>query len=417
MEIKTVKGFKDIYGEEATLFNEIQKVGFEIANSFGYSFIVLPTVEYAELFDRSVGEATDIVEKEMFTFVDKSGRTLSLRPEMTASVARSFIEHHFETNPMPLKFFYFGQCFRYENPQKGRYREFYQFGVEALGDISPFLDVEVIHIAIKIIEHFGIKNLKVRLNSIGCRVCRPNYKEALIKALIPHYEELCSDCKRRLYTNPLRILDCKRESPTLKEGLPKITDYLCDECGEHFNQVQDLLTKLGIPFEVDNTLVRGLDYYSKTVFEVVSEDLGAQNALLGGGRYDYLIEDLGGRKTPGVGFAMGVERFIEILKSRNFQKKEKEKLYIAYDRQFTDLAINLQDVLLDEFVVEVDPKGDSLKKQIERASKRASKFLIILGESEVKENSISVKNMKDGNQIKIPKEKLKQTLKELMQNA
>lgn len=417
MEIKTVKGFKDIYGEEATLFNEIQKVGFEIANSFGYSFIVLPTVEYAELFDRSVGEATDIVEKEMFTFVDKSGRTLSLRPEMTASVARSFIEHHFETNPMPLKFFYFGQCFRYENPQKGRYREFYQFGVEALGDISPFLDVEVIHIAIKIIEHFGIKNLKVRLNSIGCRVCRPNYKEALIKALIPHYEELCSDCKRRLYTNPLRILDCKRESPTLKEGLPKITDYLCDECGEHFNQVQDLLTKLGIPFEVDNTLVRGLDYYSKTVFEVVSEDLGAQNALLGGGRYDYLIEDLGGRKTPGVGFAMGVERFIEILKSRNFQKKEKEKLYIAYDRQFTDLAINLQDVLIDEFVVEVDPKGDSLKKQIERASKRASKFLIILGESEVKENSISVKNMKDGNQIKIPKEKLKQTLKELMQNA
>ncbi|MGC8977826.1 histidine--tRNA ligase [Caldisericum sp.] len=417
MEIKTVKGFKDILGLDALLFNEIQRVGYDIANSFGYKLIVLPTVEYAELFDRSVGNTTDIVEKEMFTFEDKGGRTLSLRPEMTASVARSFIEHHMETNPLPLKFFYFGQCFRYENPQKGRYREFYQLGVEVLGDISPLLDIEVIQIALKIIEQFNIKNLKVKINSIGCRVCRPKYKEALTEALKPHYDELCPDCKRRLYTNPLRVLDCKKEEDSLKENLPRITNYLCDECRKHFEEVQRLLTELKIPFEVDNTLVRGLDYYTKTVFEVISEDLGAQNALLGGGRYDYLVEDLGGRKTPGVGFAMGVERFIEILKGNKFKTPEKKKLYITYDKKFGSNAFEIRNSLIPDFVVEIDPKGDSLKKQIERASKRGSDFILIMGENEVLENSISIKDLKSGNQIKIKIDELKEALKELLKDA
>jgi histidyl-tRNA synthetase len=417
MEIKTVKGFKDIIGIDALLFNEIQKVGYEIASSFGYKLIVLPTIEYAELFDRSVGNTTDIVEKEMFTFEDKSGRMLALRPEMTASVARSFIEHHLETNPLPLKFFYFGQCFRYENPQKGRYREFYQLGIESLGDISPILDVEVIYIAIKIIEHFGIKNLKVRLNSIGCRKCRPKYKEILTEALTPHYDELCNDCKRRLNTNPLRILDCKKESVALKESLPKIDEYLCNECKEHFEEVKNLLNKLGISYEVDNTLVRGLDYYSKTVFEVVSEDLGAQNALLGGGRYDYLIEDLGGRNTPGVGFAMGVERFIEILKQNNYNLTQKEKVYIAYDKKFVDLAFRIRDTLIEDFIVEVDPKGDSLRKQLERANKRDAILAIIIGEDEVRNNELSVKNLKSGNQTKISTQHILDGIKEMIKNA
>ncbi|BAL80868.1 histidine--tRNA ligase [Caldisericum exile] len=417
MEIKTVKGFKDILGIDAILFNEIQKLSYNIANAFGYKLIVLPTVEYAELFDRSVGNTTDIVEKEMFTFDDKGGRTLSLRPEMTASVARSFIEHHMETNPMPLKFFYFGQCFRYENPQKGRYREFYQLGIEALGDISPILDVEVIQIALKIIEHFNIKNLKVKINSIGCRVCRPKYKETLTEALKPHYNELCSDCQRRLYTNPLRVLDCKKEKDSLKESLPKITDYLCDECMEHFEEVKKLLTELKIPFEVDNTLVRGLDYYTKTVFEVVSEDLGAQNALLGGGRYDYLIEDLGGRKTPGVGFALGVERFIEILKARNYKIPDNKKIYIAYDKKFSSTAFKIRDSLIPDFIVEIDPKGDSIKKQIERASRREINFVCILGEDEFSENSVSIKDMEKGNQIKVKIDELKESIKELINNA
>lgn len=417
MEIKTVKGFKDIIGTDAILFNEIQKVGYEIASSFGYKLIVLPTVEYAELFDRSVGNTTDIVEKEMFTFQDKSGRILALRPEMTASVARSFIEHHLETNPLPLKFLYFGQCFRYENPQKGRYREFYQFGIESIGDISPILDVEVIYIAVKIIEHFGIKNLKVRLNSIGCRKCRPKYKEVLTEVLIPHHDELCNDCKRRLDTNPLRILDCKKESDSLKESLPKISEYLCDECKQHFEYVKNLLNKLDISYEVDNTLVRGLDYYSKTVFEVVSEDLGAQNALLGGGRYDYLIEDLGGRNTPGVGFAMGIERFIEILKQNNYNLTQKEKLYVAYDNKYADLAFKIREILIKDFVVEVDPKGDSLRKQLERAYKRGSVASIIIGEEEAKGNEISIKNLKSGNQTKVSIQNVLEVIKEMIKNA
>jgi len=413
MEIKTVKGFKDILFEDAILFNEIQRVSSSIAESFGYNLIVLPTVEYSELFNRSVGNTTDIVEKEMFTFEDKGGRLLSLRPELTASVARSYIENKMDSLPKPVKFYYFGQCFRYENPQKGRYREFYQFGVEALGDISPLLDAEVIHLAYKIIEHFGIKNLKVKLNSIGCRVCRPTYKEKLIEALTPHYEELCSDCKRRLYTNPLRILDCKKETEELKNSLPKITDYLCDECKNHFEELQNALKDLDIPFEIDNRLVRGLDYYSKTVFEVISEDLGAQNALLGGGRYDYLIEDLGGRKTPGVGFAMGVERLIEVLKAQNYKKEEKLVLYITYQKDFYKFANNIRELLIKEgYTVYLDIKGDNFSKQIERASKKNAHFAIIIGENEVNNNLVSLKNMKLGNQINVKVDDLLKVLKE-----
>lgn len=416
MDIKTVKGFKDILGDDAKIFKEIEEVVSDIAASYGYNPIVLPTIEYAELFDRSVGNSTDIVEKEMFTFEDKGGRLLSLRPEMTASVARSFIEHHLESTPLPLKVFYFGQCFRYENPQKGRYREFYQFGVEALGDLSPVLDAEVIQVAFKILEHFNIKNLKVKINSIGCRVCRPNYKKVLTDSLIPHYDELCSDCKRRLYTNPLRILDCKRESETLKNSLPKINEYLCEECQSHFEEVKKMLTDLGIPYEIDNNLVRGLDYYSKTVFEVISTDLGAQNALLGGGRYDYLVEDLGGRKTPGVGFAMGIERFIEILKASNYKTKNTPKVYIVYDKKFFKYASSVRSDLANNFTTEIDVKGDSIKKQFERASKKKADFVIIIGEEEANSNSVSLKNMNSGKQIKVKREIINEGIKELMEH-
>ena len=418
MEIKTVKGFKDIFGIDAQIFEEIERVTSNIASSFGYKLIILPTVEYAELFDRTIGDATDIVEKEMFKFTDKGERTLALRPEMTASVARSFIEHHFETQPSPFKVYYFGPCYRYENPQKGRYREFYQFGIEALGDISPVLDTEVINVAIKIIERFGITNLKVKLNSIGCRVCRPNYKKALTEALKPHYEELCEDCKRRLYTNPMRVLDCKKESQDLKNSLPKISDYLCDECKKHFEELKTLLQQLNIPFEIDNTLVRGLDYYSKTVFEVISEDLGAQNALLGGGRYDYLVEDLGGRKTPGVGFAMGIERLMEILKKSNYKLQSVNNIYIVYDRNFIQTAYDIANKLRElNYIVEIDHKGDSIKKQIERASKRGANASIIIGEEEAKKQKIIIKNMRSGEQIEVNKNDVVKAIREAINNA
>ena len=402
--IKTIKGCKDIYGDDIEYFRKAEKVMKQNASTFGFKEIIPPVIEYSELFQRSVGEDTDIVEKEMYTFNDKGGRSITLRPEITASVARAYVEHHFETFPSPVKFFYIGPCFRYEKPQKGRYREFYQFGVEVLGDESPLLDAEVISLAYKISENLGIKGLKVRLNSMGCKKCRPKYKEILREALKPHYNELCEDCKRRFYTNPLRILDCKREKQELKDSLPKITDYLCDECNAHFKSVKKYLDMMNIPYELDNTLVRGLDYYTKTVFEVVSENLGAQNALLGGGRYDYLIEELGGRHTPGLGFALGMERLVEILKAQKMEIKEEKLIYIAYQKEAVKKVLEIAKMLRNRgLTVLVDPKGGSLGKQLQRSRKRNSAITLIIGEDELKTNTIQVKDMikKEQREVKL----------------
>jgi len=411
--IKSVKGFKDFYGHDAEIFSVIERVLLDTAVSYGYNQIVFPVVEHTELFARSVGKETDIVEKEMYTFTDKSGRSLTLRPEMTASAARSYIENHFETYPAPFKLAYFGPCFRYENPQKGRYREFYQFGVEAFGDDSPILDAEVISVAFEILKKLSIKGLKVKIDSIGCKKCKPNYRKALIDALTPHYDELCDDCKRRFETNPMRILDCKRESKELKDSLPKTIDYLCDDCKEHFEDLQNYLSQTGIPYEIDNTLVRGLDYYTRTVFEVVSEDLGAQNSLLGGGRYDYLIEELGGRQTPGVGFAMGIERLIEILKAQNFKTNEREIIYVAYQKTSLELSIAIANTLRNAgFIVLVDSKGGNIKNQIERSSRRNSKFSVILGENEALRNTVQLKNMITKEQKEVQAENIRRAIEE-----
>ncbi|MGB9695231.1 MAG: histidine--tRNA ligase [Caldisericaceae bacterium] len=415
--IKSVKGFKDIVGFDAEIFSFVEKVLSETASSYGYNKIILPIVEHTELFARSVGEETDIVEKEMYTFSDKSGRSLTLRPEMTASAARSYIENHFETFPSPFKVSYFGPCFRYENPQKGRYREFYQFGVEAFGDDSPVLDAEVISIAFEALSKLNIKGLKVKVNSIGCKKCRPNYRKALVDALKPHYDELCEDCKRRFETNPMRILDCKKESKELKDSLPKTIDYLCDDCKEHFEALKNHLSQMGIPYEIDNTLVRGLDYYTRTVFEVISEDLGAQNALLGGGRYDYLIEELGGRPTPGVGFAIGVERLLEVMKTQGFKIENKTLAYIAYQKMSLGVSLEVAKALRDEgFVVLVDTKGGNIRNQIERSAKRNASFTIIIGESEMLNNTVQIKNMSTKEQREVPINNLIKVLGE-WQNA
>jgi histidyl-tRNA synthetase len=411
--IKSVKGFKDFYGRDAEIFSVIERVLLDTAVSYGYNQIVFPVVEHTELFARSVGKETDIVEKEMYTFTDKSGRSLTLRPEMTASAARSYIENHFETYPAPFKLAYFGPCFRYENPQKGRYREFYQFGIEAFGDDSPILDAEVISVAFEILKKLSIRGLKVKINSIGCKKCRPNYRKALINALTPHYDELCDDCKRRFETNPMRILDCKRESKELKDSLPKTIDYLCDDCKEHFEDLQNYLSQMGIPYEIDSALVRGLDYYTRTVFEVISEDLGAQNSLLGGGRYDYLIEELGGRHTPGVGFAMGIERLIEILKAQNFKINEREIIYVAYQKTSLELSIAIANTLRNAgFTVLVDSKGGNIKNQIERSSRRNSKFSVILGENEALRNTVQLKNMITKEQKEVQAENILRAIEE-----
>lgn len=398
----SVKGFKDIYGEELKLFKIAKNVLEEIAENFAYEEIITPVVEYSELFERSVGIDTDIVEKEMYTFMDKSGRNITLRPEITASIARSYIEHHFETKPLPLKFYYFGPCFRYEKPQKGRYRGFYQYGVEAIGDDSPLLDAEVIYIGYSIAKKLELKNVSVKINSIGCRKCRTTYKEKLKEILEPHYDDLCEDCKRRFYTNPLRILDCKKEVPDLKRSLPKIIDYLCEDCRKHFDNVLDYLQKMSIPYEIDDTLVRGLDYYTRTVFEVVSSDLGAQNALLGGGRYDYLIEELGGRPTPAVGFALGMERLVEIMKSQGFSVRNKQLIYVAYQQSAFERAIFIAEALRNYgFKVLLDVKNGNFKNQTERSSKRNAEFTVFIGEEEVNTNTVMVKNMKNKAQTKV----------------
>lgn len=405
--IKTVRGCKDIYGEDAEIFRKTENVLRETVRKYGFKEIIPPILEYSELFERSVGEGTDIVEKEMYTFTDKGGRSVTLRPEMTASVARAYVEHHFETMPSPLKLFYIGPCFRYEKPQKGRYREFYQFGVEVLGDESPLLDAEVISLAYEVAENLGLENLKVRLNSIGCKKCRPQYKKVLQEALKPHYDELCEDCKRRFYTNPLRILDCKKEKDELKNSLPKITDYLCDECKEHFEKVKKYLDMMNIPYELDNTLVRGLDYYTKTVFEVVSGHLGAQNALLGGGRYDYLIEELGGRHTPGLGFAIGMERFVEVMKAQGSKKGEEKLIYIAYMDGLEKNAFSVASIIRNaRFTAIIDSKGGSIGKQMKRASRRNASFTVIIGEEEAEKGTVQLKDMKKKEQKEVKIEEL-----------
>lgn len=411
--IKSVKGFKDIYGDEARLFEKAARIVKEVAASFSYKEIITPVVEYSELFERSVGLDTDIVEKEMYTFLDKSGRSVTLRPEITASVARSYIEHHFETNILPLKFYYIGPCFRYEKPQKGRLRGFYQFGVEAIGENSPLLDAELIYLGYTIARTLELKNLSVKINSIGCRECRNSYKEKLKEALEEHYDQLCEDCKRRFNANPLRILDCKRESAELKRNLPKITDFLCTDCKKHFDSVLDYLRKMNIPFEIDNTLVRGLDYYSRTVFEVISSDLGSQDALLGGGRYDYLIEELGGRPTPAVGFALGMERLVEIMKAQNFLCYEGDLVYIAYQKEAFEMAMSVSEGLRKiGLKIFLDTKGGSFKNQTERSVKREANFTVFIGEEELKKRIITLKDMKKKEQIQLSVDNLKEFFKE-----
>jgi len=405
--IKTVKGWKDIYGKDIKLFQYSKRVLSETAEQYGYIEMVTPIIEYTELFQRSVGQDTDIVEKEMYTFEDKSRRSLTLRPEITASIARSYVEHHFETIPSPLRLYYIGPCFRYEKPQKGRYREFYQFGVEAIGDISPLLDAEVVSLAVTIAKRFSLKEIKVKLNSIGCKKCRPLYKNALKNALKPHYDKLCDNCKKRFYTNPLRILDCKKENDELKKSLPKIADYLCEECKEHFDAVKKHLTLMNIPFELDSSLVRGLDYYTKTVFEVVSTNLGAQNALLGGGRYDYLIEELGGRHVPAVGFAMGIERLVTILEAEGKTVEEQPTIYIAYQENALKEAMDIANILRDNsFIVLMDIKGGNFKKQLERSAKKHSFYTIIIGEEEKEKRVLQVKNMETKEQKEIPSDQI-----------
>ena len=403
--IKVQKGTKDILPQEMNLWHKMAENALRNFSNAGYQEIRTPIFEATELFARGVGDTTDIVNKEMYTF-EKSERSLTLRPENTAGVVRSFIENGMHRLSAPVKLWYKGPMFRYERPQAGRQRQFHQVGVEMFGVKDATADAEVIELAVSYLNSLGLNDLEVEINSLGCPTCRENFKTKLKEVLKPYFNELCDDCKTRYEKNPLRLLDCKVESckkifekPEIQEVIQG--DFICDECSEHFSQLKAYLDALNIKYTVNKLLVRGLDYYNRTVFEIKSNNLGSQNAVCGGGRYDSLVKNLGGEDTPAIGFAMGMERLYSLI-----EKIEQEKLagYIVSTNKAE--ALKLAKYLRDNNKsVDFDFAGKKFTKQMEKASKVA-KFAIILGEDELTQGYVSIKNLENSEQNKVQKEDL-----------
>nr|WP_315411209.1 histidine--tRNA ligase [uncultured Selenomonas sp.] len=406
MLINGPRGTKDILPDTVAQWTHVEKVIRELCARYGYHEIRTPIFEHTELFLRGIGETTDVVEKEMYTFTDRGERSLTLRPENTASVVRSYLQNKLYAADALVKLFYIGSMFRYDRPQAGRYREFHQFGVEALGEENPAVDAEIIVLAVEFLRALGLQELKLHLNSVGCPKCRPVYRERLQEFFRPHLEELCTDCRSRFERNPLRLLDCKNEHcHALAEGAPRITDCLCDECRVHFTEVQSYLTAAGIPFELDANLVRGLDYYTKTAFEVKYTPLGAQSAVAGGGRYDGLVEEVGGPPTPGIGFAVGLERVLLTLEKQELLPEEPEAVdvfVVALGEAAQIPAFKLlHELRVAKLSAAMDFAGRSMKAQMKQANKKNARFVAILGEDEVKEASALLKDMKTSEQKKL----------------
>lgn len=389
------KGTLDIYGEDGKIFDYISNYTSAFMSLYNYEFIKLPTFESTELFYRGVGDTTDIVNKETYDFLDKSNRKMTLRPEMTAGTARCLIEDKLYTEGVK-KFYYLGSCFRYERPQSGRLREFTQFGIECFNVSNPKVDAEVISLAYRYLSGLGLTNLVVKLNSLGNKESRKEYNEVIKEYLSKDYDNLCDTCKERLSKNPLRILDCKYDGEReYIKNAPKTLDYLNEESKSYFEEVKSSLESLGIPFVEDSTLVRGLDYYSHTVFEIISDipDLGKANTLCGGGRYDGLVELLGGPSTPGIGFAMGIERIIILLKELECYVPDKELDVFVMNLDNTNYAFQIiDDLRLSEFSVETDYTGKNMKGMWKLVDKLNPKFVLIIGEDERVSNYITVKD-------------------------
>lgn len=402
--IQKPKGTKDILPDESYKWQYIENNVKSLLECYGMKEIRVPVFEHTELFSRGVGETTDVVQKEMYTFEDKGGRSLTLRPEGTAGVVRSYIENGMASLPSPLKFWYEMPMYRYENVQKGRYREFTQIGVEVIGTDSYLADVETILLGLNIFERLEIPNIKLNINSIGCPTCRAKYQEALRDFIRPNLDSYCDTCKTRFEKNPMRILDCKeKKCKEMNQGAPVILDYLCDDCREHFENVKSLLEKSGVKYEIDPNIVRGLDYYTRTVFEFVSEDDGL--TVLGGGRYDGLIKEVGGQDTPAIGFAMGVERLLQIFEKYNADKfvKNNTQLYIATIGEKAEVfATNLvTDLRYGDVIAEKDICGRSLKAQFKYADKIGALYVITIGDDEVDTKLAKIKNMKTGEEKEV----------------
>ena len=398
--INIPKGTKDVLPFESYKWHYVERIARETADLYCLNEIRTPTFEHTELFLRGVGDTTDIVNKEMYTFLDKGERSITLKPEGTAGVARSFIENGLFNNAMPLKMYYITPVFRYENPQKGRLREHHQFGVEVYGGAGADADAEVIKLAYTVLKKCGL-SVKLYINSMGCPECRKKYNDALKGYFADKLDKLCPTCRERYYKNPLRILDCKEEGcKALCKDAPKIVDYLCDDCSSHFKKLQELLTDCGVAYEINPFIVRGLDYYTKTVFEFVTTALGSQGTVCGGGRYDNLISQLGGTPTCGVGFGMGIERLLMLMEAENvvIPMHENVKLYIAsmgdeaYKKAF-EIASELRDKGVK---AEIDHAGRGIKAQFKYADKIRAENVVTLGENELSTGVAQIKNMADG---------------------
>ncbi len=405
--IQKIKGTMDILPSETPLWRYIEGIMREEAEKYGYGEIRTPTFEQTELFVRGVGDTTDVVQKEMYTFADRDeDKTISLRPEGTASVARAIIENGKYSDPMPLKYYYIISCFRHEKPQAGRSREFYQFGTEMFGSESPAADATAIALAYSVLTRLGLSNVKLHLNSIGCTECRPAYREALVKHFSEKRDCLCDTCKTRLEKNPLRLLDCKSsECKKIAAAAPRTVDHLCESCEKKFALLKSALEAMNIPYIVDSNIVRGLDYYTGAVFEFIAEGIGAQSTVCGGGRYDGLVSSLGGPALSGIGFGMGITRLILAMKELGLDKVEevKPKLYIASLGETAVIkALEITERLRKNGVyAECDVVGRSLKAQMKYANKIGASYTLIIGESEVESGKAQLRNMESGEQSEV----------------
>lgn len=408
MLTKAPKGTKDILPTDVHKWHFVEDAFKDVCIKYGYKEVRTPVFEHTELFARGVGDTTDIVEKQMYTFNDLGQRSITLKPEGTSGVCRAFLEHKLFANVQPTKFYYNIPCFRYEKPQSGRLREFHQLGIEVFGSYDMLADAEVIALAEDFLKGLGIKSLELRINSIGCPTCRATYRQVLQDYFRPHLEELCETCKGRFDRNPMRIIDCKNEScKEIAKNAPLMLDHLCDECKNDFEELKNNLDIMGVLYTVDPTIVRGLDYYTKTAFEFVSGELGAQSTVCGGGRYNNLIEQLGGDSVPGVGFAMGFERLLLTLEAENVKIEDTEKsdvLVAMLDKSNAckNYGLTLAKKLRSEGIkVQIDLLARNFKGQFKFADRIGAKYVIVIGEDEIKTDTLTLKNMANSQQISV----------------
>ena len=400
-KITAPKGTHDVLPDEVHIWQALERKMYKTCEEYGYKQIRFPVFEHTELFNRGVGDTTDVVQKEMYTFLDKGDRSITLRPEGTASTVRSYIENNLSQGPAPVKLFYIISCYRYERPQAGRFREFNQFGIENFGSASALTDAEVISLAMLLLKRLGVEGLTLYINSIGCPDCRKKYNETLKAFLHEREESLCELCRDRMDRNPLRVLDCKNpDCQSILKDVPSVDSVLCDDCVKHFEDLKKYLTAIGIPYEVDTSLVRGLDYYTKTVFEIKSGDLGAQSTVCGGGRYDGLVSQLGGAPTPGIGFSLGMERLVSILEKQNKLPENEShcEIYIgSMGEKASDVAFKCAYAFRENGInAEFDHLSKSVKAQMKYADKIGAKFSVIIGDDELEKGIATLKNMETG---------------------